>query len=194
MGKWFICPYWASEHTHRYDEANRLLGIYYQVTEIRITNPSNSNGSVNLLFHERRGDGNYYQADWASGSWTMPAKYQRYYRPDPSRVYGDEFSTYGWFELWLSSDALVADVRIAATHESLMVVNTSAGQSDNRMEDISQRTVNLVPKPVPLTLRVSAAVLRQELGTRLLGPGVQQSIEDRLSNEPFRPGSPSGGG
>ena len=75
-----------------------------------------------------------------------------------------------------------------------MVVNTSAGQSDNRMEDISQRTVNLVPKPVPLTLRVSAAVLRQELGTRLLGPGVQQSIEDRLSNEPFRPGSPSGGG
>lgn len=194
MGKWYICPHWASEHSHQYDSEGRLVRIRYQVTEIAVTNPSAFAGQVQLAFYEARGDGNYYPADWASGRWSMPAKYQRYYRPDPSLTYGSEFSTYGWFELLLSSDDLVVDVRISEMHEYLLVLGSSVGEFNNRMEDISQRTVNLVPKPVPLTLRVSAAVLRRDLGARLLGPAAQQAIDDRLSNEPFRPNTASGNG
>lgn len=125
-------------------DADRLYQVDYQVTEVRVSNPTDLEGTIDFVFYEARGDGNYYRADWASGRWTAPPRYQRYYRPDPSREYGSSFITYGWFEVWLSLDALVMDVELSAISRNMISGGSTAG-TGGVVQNISQRTVVPVP-------------------------------------------------
>jgi hypothetical protein len=145
MAQWLICPYWVSEHRTLEDDDGRTYQADYQVTELHITNPGDADGTLELVFYEARGDGNFYRAEWASGRWSAPPKYQRYYRPDPSTVYGDSFFTYGWFEVWMSLNEMVMDVAV-----SKITRNMAGGL----VESTSQRTVPVVTKPIPLRYRV----------------------------------------
>lgn len=149
MAQKWICPYWIVENRNRGD-----LGYKdYQLTEVHITNPSDLTGRIELLFHEARGDGSFVRADWASGTWDMPAKYQRNYRPDPSRTYGTSFFIYGWFEAFTDLDALVIDVRVAGINRSTDVPGS---------EGISQRTIHLTPQALPLSDRLFRRWTRKE--------------------------------
>jgi hypothetical protein len=145
MAQWLICPYWVSEHRTLEDDVGRTYQADYQVTEMHTANPGDSEGRLDLVFYEARGDGNFYRADWASGSWSAPPRYQRSYRPDPSLVYGDSFFTYGWFEMWMSLDEMVMDVAV-----SKITRNLAAGV----VESTSQRTLLLVTKLMPLRFRL----------------------------------------
>jgi hypothetical protein len=146
MAQWLICPYWECERRGLEDDAGRNYQTDYRITGLHVTNPSDADGMLELAFYEARGDGGFQRADWASGRWSMPAKYQRQYRPDPSAVYGTSFFTYGWFEVWLSRDEMVVDVAIWK-----ITRNTAGGL----VESTSQRTVPLAKRSIPLRFRLA---------------------------------------
>lgn len=151
MSQSLMSPYWIAEHRTRRDAADRLHQIDYQFTKIVVSNPGNREGMVELIFYEARGDGNFYRSDWAGGRWIVSPTWQRHIRPDPSRVFGSRFITYGWFEVWMSRDDMTIDVSVSAISRSLVA---GAGDgSGGLVESISQRTVQLVPKHVPIIVR-----------------------------------------
>jgi hypothetical protein len=152
MSQSLICPFWVSENRNRRDGIGPVYQKDIQLTEIRVTNPSNSEGIVEFIFYEARGDGNYYRSDWASGRWVVSPKWQRYIRPDPSSVYGPRFYTYGWFEVWLSRDDMTIDVAIQKIARN--VANSSISDSALSVEGLSNRTINVIPKRVPLFVRI----------------------------------------
>ena len=152
MSQSLICPYWVSENRNRRDGLGPVYQKDIQLTEIRVTNPSNSEGMAEFIFYEARGDGNYYRSDWASGRWVVSPKWQRYIRPDPSRVFGPRFYTYGWFEVWLSRDDMTIDVAIQKISRN--VANSSNAGSVQSVEGLSNRTINVIPKRVPLFVRI----------------------------------------
>ncbi|NIQ56563.1 MAG: hypothetical protein GWN71_25330 [Gammaproteobacteria bacterium] len=180
MAKWWWGPFWAAEHRSRRDDADRVYQIDYRLTELHITNPTDRDGVVDLVFHEARGDGNFYRSDWASGSWSAPPRWQRYYRPDPSRIFGDRFFTYGWFEAWTSLDEILIDVRL------LTIARNAAG---GVVENIAERTLDLVPRRAPVAWIIPELIDRFRDGHRshLYAPGRRPT--DELSFlEPIRPG------
>ena len=188
MSQSLICPYWVSEHRTRRDSIDRLSQIDYQFTKIIITNIEDREGMVEIVFYEARGDGNFYRSDWASGRWIVSPKWQRYIRPDPSRVFGDSFITYGWFEVWMSRDYMTIDVSVSAISRS--VVGGSGGGSGGLVENISQRTINLVPNRVPIIVRFA-----ERLGITMpsplhFPPGTNPIKDDQTLNRSVRPDLP----
>ena len=145
---------------------------------------------VDLVFFEARGDGNFYRSDWAGGSWSAPPAWQRYYRPDPSRVFGDRFITYGWFEAWASLDQITVDVSVSAISRN--VVSGGSNGGGGVVENISQRTISLIPKPIPL-LEMIPEIVDRLRGTndrsRIYAPG-QPPSDDLTVTEPLPPGAP----
>jgi hypothetical protein len=103
------------------------------------------------------------------------SKVQRYYRPDPSLVYGELFFTYGWFEIWMSLDEMVVDVAL-----SKVTRNTGAG-----LENTSQRTLLLVPKRMPLRYMLSELFGRPQ--SPFTFPGGTVSGAGNGSITPWRP-------
>ena len=187
MAQWFICPYWVSEHRVRRDDADRLYQVDYQLTELLVTNPAAADGELELVFYEARGDGNFYRSDWVGGRWTAPAQFQRFYRPDPSRVFGDHFFTYGWFEGWMSRDDMVIDVELYKISRN-MISGGSASGAGGVVENISQRTVQVVPKRAPLADLIAAFFGRRPASPLVFPPGTEPITGERLMAESFRPG------
>lgn len=188
MANWWWGPYWVAEHRSRRDDADRTYQIDYQVTEFHITNPTDREGVVDLVFYEARGDGNFYRSDWASGSWSAPARWQRYYRPDPSRIFGDRFIVYGWFEAWTSLDDITIDVRTLSLAMNLVSGGSISG-AGGVVQNMSDRTIHLVSRRPPIRFFVPELVdrLRGDHRSHLFAPGRRPTGELELV-EPFRPG------
>ena len=173
MAQWWISPYWASEYRRLRDDADRLYRVDIQVTYIRVTNPSDAEAVLDLVFFEQRGDGNFYRSDSAGGSWRIPAEFQFSYRPDPSRRFGDSWYVDGWFEVYTNRDDVVIDAslrRIARNVGSGALAGTLG-----LVDGVGERTLNLYSRPVTL------AGLIRDFGDRFL-----RDPPSRL----FSPGSP----
>jgi hypothetical protein len=153
MAQWLICPYWVGEKRRLRDEADRTYQIDYQGTEIWVTNPTDLEGIVDLVFYEQRGDGNFYLSDWANGRWTVPGMYQTHYRPDASRRFGDWFIIYGWFEIWMNLDEMVMDIEIWRLSRNMIGGGAGEG-AGGLVGNISQRTIQPVKKRIPLSVRI----------------------------------------
>lgn len=156
MSQFLVSPYWVCEHRARRDSIGRVYQVDHQFTTLRVTNPGPNEGSLDLVFWERRGDGNFYRSDWASGRWTAPPMWQRSYRPDPSRIFGDHFLVDGWFEVWMSLDEMLIDVAISGLTRSVLGDGAASG---GVVASISQRTLPLVPRPLPWRYTITEWVL-----------------------------------
>ena len=187
MGNWWIAPYWVAERRSQHDDAGRLFQVDYQLTELHITNPTDSDGVVDLVFYEARGDGNYYRSDWAGGSWTAPPLWQRHYRPDPSLVFGDTFITWGWFEAWTSLKDITIDVVVRRIARNMISGGPTPG-AGGVVENISQRTIGLVRRSVPVSGLLGEVVDRMlsRERSRLFSPG-QPPSSDLTTFERFEP-------
>lgn len=150
MSQYQICPYWICESRNLPGTAQRDL----QITELKITNPSDTDAVLELVFYEVKADGNFYRADWASGRWAAPAKWQRVYRPDPSGVYGSAFYLYGWIEIWMSSNDMVADVSVAKISRNAL---------PGELQTHSQRTLTLINRRIPWPLKIKESVFGTSL-------------------------------
>ena len=170
MSQYQICPYWICESRNRPDSALHD----YQLTELRVTNPSEQFATLELVFYEARGDGSFVRAEWASGRWSAPPQWQRAYRPDPSETWGPSFFLYGWFELWMSSDAMVADVSVSR-------ISRHRETSD---ESHSQRSIQLINRPVPYLNRFIEGLLRIPLSPLIFPDGTKVVEVDRSPFEP----------
>jgi hypothetical protein len=60
MAQWLICPFWVSEHRTLEDEHGSIYQADYQVIEVRVTNPGDAEGRLDLVFYEARGDGRFF--------------------------------------------------------------------------------------------------------------------------------------
>lgn len=129
-------PFWVAMRVEDRDDADRLVVVRYASTTLHLANPTSVDGLVSLTFHEQRGDGNFYRSDWAGGTYSAPPMWQRWIRPDPSRVFGDSYYLAGWFEIDSSIDELLVDVKVQTLHR------THAG------DHVAERTISLVPRPV----------------------------------------------
>jgi len=183
MAKWWWGPYWEAEHRGRRGEDGRVYQVDHRITEFRVTNPTAREGVLDLVFHEARGDGNFYQSDWAGGSWSAPPRWQRFYRPDPSRVFGSRFFLYGWFTAWTSLDEMLIDVRLRMITKSV----------DSGNESISQQTIQLLPRRAPIEFWIPEVLDRFRSGHRshLYSPGVRPT-DELMFTEPERPDEPGG--
>lgn len=190
MANWWWGPYWVAEYRSRRDDAERIYQVDLQVTEFHITNPTNREGVVDLVFHEKRGDDNFYRSDWAGGSWSAPPRWQRSYRPDPSRVFGSRFIIYGWFEAWTSLDDITIDVRAVSIARNV-VSGTSASDAGGVVQNIAERTIPLVRRRPPILLVVPELIDRFREGHRshLFAPG-RRPTDELEPLEPFRLGEP----
>lgn len=188
MANWWWGPYWVAEYRTRRDEADRTYQIDYQVTELHITNPTTRAGVIDLVFYEARGDGNFYRSEWASGSWSAPPRWQRYYRPDPSRIFGSRFFIYGWFEAWTSLDDITIDVRLVSSARNIISGGSVSG-AGGVVQNIAERTVQLVRRRPPIVYIIPEFLdrMREDHRSHLFAPG--RRPEDWLEPiEPFRPG------
>lgn len=174
MSQFQICPYWLCESRERPEGNQRDI----QFTELHVTNPGDTDGLVEMIFYEARGDGSFQRSEWAGGRWNAPAKWQRVYRPDPSRVYGPSFFTYGWFELWMSSNAMVAEVQLSRIGRSLVARET---------ESISQRSVPLITKPAPYFNGFIETMLRIPMSPLKFPPGTTAIDADQSMFDPRKP-------
>lgn len=192
MANWWWGPYWAAEYRSRRDEADRTYQIDFQVTEFHITNPTDREGVVDLVFWEARGDGNFYRSEWAGGSWSAPARWQRYYQPDPSRIFGDRFLIYGWFEAWTSLDEMTMDVRAVTIARNLISGGTDLG-AGGVVQNMSERTIHLVPRRPPIRFVVPEIIdrFRGLHRSHLFAPG-RRPTDELEPVEPFRPGDLDG--
>lgn len=171
MSQFYIVPFWICESRSRFDRDQRDL----QFTELHITNPGDTDARFELVVYESRGDGSFYRADWGDGRWAAPARWQRVLRLDPSRSYGAEFYTYGWAELWLSSDRMVADVVVGG-----VVKPHDASQA----ELMSRRSVPLTLQRAPFYNAFIEGLLRNPVSP-LHFPGAMPLIP--VDRHPFDP-------
>lgn len=156
MSQSLICPYWVAENRVRRDDTGVIYQVDIQQTKLVVTNPTNSEAIVEFIFYEARGDGNYYRSDWASGRWIVSPNWQRHLRPDPSRVFGDRFFTYGWFDVWLSNNDMTIDVSVSEISRS--PIFGSGDGSGGIAESVSKRTLNLSKKSRPLFVRIMEGI------------------------------------
>lgn len=174
MSRWWIGPYWTSAGGARkeHDEWTRTE----RSTEIRVTNPSNREGAVDIVFFERFGGVGFHsrRVDWAGGTWTVPPGYQFLHSPRP---HGRQFwRREGWFEIWTSRNDTLIDARLFETEQ----VRDFSSSSDS--------TIVLGTSDRALALWRNSSLLRRLPTLGSLGDAMLSAFGGTVHSRLYEPG------
>jgi len=185
MAQWLLCPDWEGRRHSTRDDIGLETHQRHIITFVRVTNPTPYEGRFSMLIHEERGDGVFYEAEYNSGTYTVPAMYQHRFLIDPGFDGKDRWKTNGWIEFWLSLDAMLIDVSILGLTRNWIIITGFGGRSF--VQTRSTRTATLVPMRPPFLNRVIEWIMPSPPLPRHFQRGGEIIPLDPLFEEPYAP-------